>query len=224
MESSGATSREAYLCQSNSPPSTFLSLRAVSRQFNRVASPHAWNTVDLQVSDWDYSAPPSRDSIGALEFFASHPEITSLIRTLCIRRGTHLRDTHNDLELLRASRSLEGLLRSISSLISLYKSLLPLSDSTLQLLYSQPSLRLLADCFPSGNARPPPRVVDLNACQLEALWTGASNSTFDFLCRQRQIKYLMLKVYGSLGVNDNNIALGHLDSSWLARIEELATY
>lgn len=71
-------------------PADALALRLVSKRLCRIATPYAWETLDLVLSESDTAYPPcegvvrtkkrSRSSFDILVFLADNPEIASFIR------------------------------------------------------------------------------------------------------------------------------------------------
>ncbi|EJD08499.1 uncharacterized protein FOMMEDRAFT_151361 [Fomitiporia mediterranea MF3/22] len=81
------------------PPTDHVALRLVSKRLNRIATPYIWETLDVQLSHQVEQASylraaksrgalgwkRSRKSVHILDYVASHPDLASMVRILCLR-------------------------------------------------------------------------------------------------------------------------------------------
>lgn len=170
----------------------------------------------MQFEHVEKSIVPSRNSISVLDFLSSRPEITCLVRTICVRFDA--RDFRKKAS-AKARKFLETFIFSLTSLVAVYATI-PLLRSSLRHVLSQPTLRIFTECFHTTNQyfEDSERFIDLEACGLDPFWLGLRPSAIQFLSQQRRVKHLQLESVTTIYDQESDDD----DASWLSPIDELA--
>ena len=206
--------------------SSLLSLRLVSKRLSKVATPYAWERVDLKITKAasKSKAKPSRNSFSVLDFISSRSDIASYIKVLSLDLEGYIANEEEYSP--EVGIPIEKLVRSLSSLEAFNLCCAPhLSPEGVKVLLNKPTLRLLqiSGGYGDEDQELQFKADEVDLTHLRAYCTNRFHGMDNIMDVAPDLKHVVLHHHQDLyssGMDDMYGSV-HVTYPWLKTVEQL---